>query len=72
MIASGSECNKLWDEIFNAATPSGTHRRKCHDNALFCIAATILSYEPESGAERLAVITFVNNLGSCFNLTFDK
>ncbi|KAK6764420.1 hypothetical protein RB195_024660 [Necator americanus] len=31
----------------NAATHLGTHRRKCRENARFCISATILSYKPE-------------------------
>ncbi|KAK6762751.1 hypothetical protein RB195_023456 [Necator americanus] len=44
----------------NAATPLGTHRRKCHENAPFCIAATILSYEPEIVARRTLEAFWIN------------
>ena len=44
----------------NTATPLGAHRRKCHENAPFCIAATILSYEPEIVARRTLEVFWIN------------
>ncbi|KAK6745356.1 hypothetical protein RB195_011843 [Necator americanus] len=44
----------------NAATHLGAHRRKCHENAPFCIAVTILSYESENVARRTLEAFWLN------------
>ncbi|KAK6734949.1 hypothetical protein RB195_018258 [Necator americanus] len=51
----------------NAAIPLGTHRRKCHGNAPFCIAATILPYEPEIVACRTLEAFWINAKSSEMN-----
>ncbi|KAK6728747.1 hypothetical protein RB195_006038 [Necator americanus] len=51
----------------NAATPLGVHRRQCHEDVPFCIAVTILSYEPEIIARRTLEAFWINAKGSKMN-----
>ncbi|KAK6732228.1 hypothetical protein RB195_016547 [Necator americanus] len=51
----------------NAATPLGVHRRQCHENVPFCVAVTILSYEPEIIARRTLEAFWINAKGPKMN-----
>ncbi|KAK6761038.1 hypothetical protein RB195_022198 [Necator americanus] len=51
----------------NVVTSLGAHRRQCHENVPFCIAVTILSYEPEIIARRTLEAFWINAKGPKMN-----